>query len=184
MTPAEGRARRWPVDMEAEGTDYLLWFTTREDGYGVGGVSWPDGGWSMDLSDRDAPPGAVLLRLSGLPMRAAGVIAEAIRRAMAAPPFRPPTEAVRPSLPGRGESVRAWTVEHEGRGTRYRLVLWGDGPGVRGVAWPDARWSIGDLSQHAPPDPGWLASCGLLEGDAEEIASVLEAEWSRPWPKG
>jgi hypothetical protein len=76
--------------------------------------------------------------------------------------------------------VRAWTVEHEGRGTRYRLVLWSDGPGVRGVAWPDARWSIGDLSHHAPPAAGWLASCGLMEGDAEEIAGVLEREWSRP----
>ena len=76
--------------------------------------------------------------------------------------------------------MRAWTVDHEGRGTRYRLVLWSAGPGVRGVAWPDARWSIGDLSQHAPPDPGWLASMGLREGDAAEIAGVLEREWRRP----
>jgi len=75
--------------------------------------------------------------------------------------------------------MRARTVDHEGSGTRYRLVLWGDGPGIRGVAWPDARWSVGDLSAHAPPDPGWLASCGLSEADAAEVASVLAREWNR-----
>lgn len=75
--------------------------------------------------------------------------------------------------------MRAWTVTHEGRGTRYRLVLYSDGaPGVRGVAWPDSRWSIGDLSTHGPPAAGWLASMGLREGDAEEIAAVLAREWS------
>jgi hypothetical protein len=70
------------------------------------------------------------------------------------------------------------TVTREARGTRYRLVLW-TVDGSPGVAWPDARWSVGDLSRHAAPHAGWLESTGLLEADAVTVAEILAENWPR-----
>ena len=72
--------------------------------------------------------------------------------------------------------IRALTWEADG--TRYRLVVWAvDGRGI-GVAWPDARWSVGDLSPHAPPGVGWLQSQGLREADARNVTAALGSVWA------
>jgi hypothetical protein len=77
---------------------------------------------------------------------------------------------------GAGMMVRALTWEADG--TRYRLVVWAvEGRGI-GVAWPDVRWSVGDLSAHAAPSGEWLASQGLGEVDARNVAAALETVWS------
>jgi len=70
----------------------------------------------------------------------------------------------------------------EADGTRYRLVVWRlDGRGI-GVAWPDTRWSVGDLSAHAAPNPAWLQSQGLRKADARNVAAALESVWDELAP--
>ena len=70
------------------------------------------------------------------------------------------------------------TLEGTARATAYRLVTWRTPSGV-GVAWPEGRWSVGDLSAHGPPAAGWLAEHGLLRADADAVASILAAGWAR-----
>jgi hypothetical protein len=44
--------------------------------------------------------------------------------------------------------------------------------GTFGIAWPDQRWSVGDLANCGPWLAGWLCGQGLGEVDAEAIADV------------
>jgi hypothetical protein len=67
-------------------------------------------------------------------------------------------------------------VVWEARGTAYRLTFWRSPAGSVGAAWPEGRrggWAWGDLSPHAPPEPGWLAESGLPMADAREVAAAL-----------
>jgi hypothetical protein len=69
-----------------------------------------------------------------------------------------------------------WTVETGGG--RYALVAWRGSRGGIGVAWPDGRWSVADLSVHAPPEAGWLEEQGLLPADARAVAAALAERWA------
>jgi hypothetical protein len=71
------------------------------------------------------------------------------------------------------------TLEGTARGTAYRLVTWRTPSGAVGVAWPEGRWSVGDLSPHGPPAAGWLAEHGLRRADADAVAATLAAGWAR-----
>lgn len=72
-----------------------------------------------------------------------------------------------------------WRLDFAEGGTCYRLVVWRQGPpgASVGVAWPDVRWSVGDLSAHAAPNAGWLTEHGLRAGDARVVAGALTEVW-------
>lgn len=73
-------------------------------------------------------------------------------------------------------SALAVTVDR--RGTCYALVIWLDHlRGKGGIAWPDQRWSVGDLADCGPWLDGWLSGQGLREADAETIAEVALVAW-------
>ena len=74
--------------------------------------------------------------------------------------------------------VSVCLVDVERRGTRYALAIWLDHRrGTGGIAWPDMRWSVGDLADCGPWLDGWLTGQGLGEVDADTVAEVAVAAW-------
>lgn len=70
-------------------------------------------------------------------------------------------------------------VQLDAAGTSYRVIAWRTSAGSIGAAWPDARWSVGDLSPHAPPAVEWLRSQGVRAGDAPGLAAAVARAWPR-----
>jgi hypothetical protein len=105
-----------------------------------------------------------------------------LRGDLAAPAPAPPVLDPGPPAPAAPEPPRGLvlTVLWEARGTAYRLTMWRAPSGSVGAAWPEGRrggWAWGDLSPHAPPEPGWLAESGLPLADAQAVAAALASRW-------
>lgn len=92
-------------------------------------------------------------------------LAAVLGEAAPAPAARPPEALVE--------------VELDHAGTRYRVTCWRSSDGSIGASWPDARWSVGDLSPHAPPSVEWLCEHGLRPGDAPGVAKAIAVSWPR-----
>ena len=98
-------------------------------------------------------------------------------RPPAGSPFLPAGAPPEPPAAPRGLVL---AVVWEARGTAYRLTFWRSPSGSVGAAWPEGRrggFAWGDLSPHAPPEPGWLAESGLPMADAREVAAALASRW-------
>jgi hypothetical protein len=92
----------------------------------------------------------------------------------------PPAPAPAPPEPPAAPRGLVLAVVWEARGTAYRLTFWRSPSGSVGAAWPEGRrggFAWGDLSPHAPPEPGWLAESGLPMADAREVAAALASRW-------
>jgi hypothetical protein len=108
-----------------------------------------------------------------------------LRGYLAAPAAAPPVLDPGPPAPAPPEPPAAprglvLAVVWEARGTAYRLTCWRSPAGSVGAAWPEGRrggFAWGDLSPHAPPEPGWLAESGLPMADAREVAAALASRW-------
>jgi hypothetical protein len=103
-----------------------------------------------------------------------------LRGYLAAPVAAPPVLDPGPPEPPAAPRGLVLAVVWEARGTAYRLTMWRSPAGSVGAAWPEGRrggWAWGDLSPHAPPEPGWLAESGLPMVDAREVAAALASRW-------
>jgi hypothetical protein len=114
---------------------------------------------------------------AGSPFLPAGAPPDDHARAWPAPAPAPAPAPPEPPAAPRGLVL---AVVWEARGTAYRLTFWRSPAGSVGAAWPEGRrggWAWGDLSPHAPPEPGWLAESGLPMADAREVAAALASRW-------
>lgn len=93
------------------------------------------------------------------------------------PAAPPPSTAPAPASTAPAAALAE--VQLDARGTSYRVTVWRSPGGSLGAAWPDARWSVGDLSPHAPPGVEWLREQGIRAGDAPGLAAAIARAWPR-----